>query len=60
MVEQGNGCTDCLAAAFCAPCTLAQMEMEIKDRAKTQQTGVDFKNGGYTSQQQRMVYQPPA
>jgi len=57
MAEQGNGCTDCLAAAFCSPCTLAQMEMEIKDRARNQQTGIDVKNAGYTSQQQGMVYQ---
>jgi len=33
------------------------MEMEIKDRARNQQTGIDVKNAGYTSQQQGMVYQ---
>ncbi|KAF2719008.1 PLAC8-domain-containing protein [Polychaeton citri CBS 116435] len=51
---KGNGCNDCLAAFCCAPCSLAQMETELKDRAeKAKSAGLQQ---GYPVQAQGMVY----
>ncbi|KAK1066141.1 hypothetical protein LTR74_007359 [Friedmanniomyces endolithicus] len=50
---QGNGCTDCLVSYFCHPCSIAQMETELKDRAATAPTGLGEKLApvGYAQQQ---------
>lgn len=64
---RGDGCTDCLASYFCAPCSLAQMETELKDRAQKAQSASDMQRQqqqdttGYypVQQQQGMVYAQP-
>ncbi|KAK0855716.1 hypothetical protein LTS02_010988 [Friedmanniomyces endolithicus] len=50
---QGNGCTDCLVSYFCHPCSIAQMETELKDRAATAPTGLGEKSAtvGYAQQE---------
>jgi len=55
---EGNGCTDCLVSCFCQPCSLAQMNMELKERAAT--GGMPPAAQGYVQQQQPgMDYKPP-
>ncbi|KXT11287.1 hypothetical protein AC579_1671 [Pseudocercospora musae] len=57
---QGNGCTDCLVSYFCTPCTLAQMETELKDRAASAQGGRGTQDAGYVAPSDNMTYQPPS
>ncbi|KAK0272169.1 hypothetical protein LTR91_010223 [Friedmanniomyces endolithicus] len=59
---QGNGCTDCLVSFCCHPCSIAQMETELKDRAATASTGMGEKQApvGYAQQQDAMDYRPVA
>ncbi|KAK4550742.1 hypothetical protein LTR36_000321 [Oleoguttula mirabilis] len=57
---KGNGYTDCLASYCCQPCTLAQMEMEMKDRAATAETVGNTQEVGYVTREHGMVYSPPA
>ncbi|TKA74725.1 hypothetical protein B0A55_04041 [Friedmanniomyces simplex] len=56
---KGNGCTDCLASYFCHCCAIAQMEMELKDRAAKATTGLGFTEApavGYVREQVGMEY----
>ncbi|KAK3052143.1 hypothetical protein LTR09_006735 [Extremus antarcticus] len=61
---KGDGCTDCLASYFCFPCTVAQMDTEIKDRVKAAHHEAKQPDG-YSQAQNGMVYgqqplqQPP-
>lgn len=55
---RGDGCTDCLASYFCFPCALAQMETEVKDRAKVAKASGGMTQG-YSQPQGGMVYQQP-
>ncbi|KAK3068526.1 hypothetical protein LTR53_013838 [Teratosphaeriaceae sp. CCFEE 6253] len=56
---RGNDCTDCLSACFCHCCALAQMEMELKDRAAGGRDGTGAKaaQAGYVQEQPAMRYQ---
>jgi Cys-rich protein (TIGR01571 family) len=35
----GNGCTDCLAAACCMPCEITQESLEIEEEEKIRRGG---------------------
>ncbi|GAB7328469.1 hypothetical protein MBLNU13_g00439t1 [Cladosporium sp. NU13] len=52
----GDFCEDIAASMFCRPCTLAQMNSEMKSRAAKEQL---TKAIGYQPQTQGMVYLPP-
>lgn len=49
----GGGCSDCLVSTFCAPCSMSQMNMELKSRAAT---SASIHMEGYPREQQRMLY----
>lgn len=58
---EGNGCTDFLVTACCGPCSLAQMNMEMKEQAGKPMRGTKDSEG-YGREQQHMIYnaqQPP-
>ncbi|KAK5129050.1 hypothetical protein LTR85_000383 [Meristemomyces frigidus] len=57
----GNAYTDCLASYCCQPCTLAQMEAELQDRAATAEVVSDThtQETGYVPRPQGMLYSPP-
>lgn len=61
---EGTGVKDCLLAACCTPCEMAQAETELKDRAASAKLLPTTANEklGYESvpQDQKMIYQSPA
>ncbi|SMR51059.1 unnamed protein product [Zymoseptoria tritici ST99CH_1E4] len=56
---RGNHCTDCLAAFCCQPCTLAQLDEEVRKRNEAEQRKLTATSKQPAVQQQEMLYLPP-
>lgn len=59
---KGSGFKDCCATFWCTPCTLAQMNMEVKKRgevARAASAGAVGGEKGYGRVEGGMVYQAP-
>ncbi|KAJ8606656.1 hypothetical protein MRB53_040792 [Persea americana] len=54
---RGDGCSDCMVAWCCLPCSVAQLNMEVKDRAASARAGP---GAGYAQNHAPMAYKPVA
>jgi hypothetical protein len=53
---RGDSCTDCLVTTFCGPCSLAQMNMEVKGKTGKILGQQEETLPSYSREEERMVY----